>query len=109
MSLLSKTVPTAWAKGTFNSGLLATEAGTFGRVIGDGFISVVSFLGSDDYDLVNSIFIPILAFIVLGTVAVTKKIYHSLEPKDDDDDDDDDSMSATCLSEDKLSEDDLGK
>merc|ERR1712238_544165 len=27
MSLLSKTIPKAWAKGTFNSGFLATEAG----------------------------------------------------------------------------------
>jgi len=88
MSLLSKTVPTKWAKGTFNSGLLATEAGTFGRVVGDGFISCVSFIGFDDY-LLNGIFIPIL-ILVLVTVVVVHKIYFYLEPKDDDDDDDDD-------------------
>lgn len=35
MSLLSKSVSKKMARGTFNSGLLATEAGTLGRAIGD--------------------------------------------------------------------------
>ncbi len=87
MSLLSKTIPTAWARGTFNSGLLATEAGTFARVVGDGFISYVSFIG-DDY-LLNGIFIPIL-ILVLVSILFVHKMYPFLEPIDDEDDDDDD-------------------
>jgi MFS family permease len=88
MSLLTKTIPIAWARGTFNSGLLATEFGTLGRVIGDIFVSSVSFIGVDNY-LMNGIFIPLL-ILVLITIALMRKFYSSLEPKDDDDDDDDD-------------------
>jgi MFS family permease len=39
MSILSKSIPSSWARGTFNSGLLATESGTLGRVLGDFIIS----------------------------------------------------------------------
>lgn len=70
MSLLSKLVSPELAKGTFNSGLLATEAGTFGRVIGDLAITVtaVSIDTSNHIEssvtLINYLFIP----IALGTV-----------------------------------------
>ena len=36
MSLLSKTIPSAYSRGLLNVGLLATEAGTLGRAVGDG-------------------------------------------------------------------------
>jgi hypothetical protein len=39
MSLLSKTIPPSWSRGFFNVGLLATEAGTIGRAIGDAFLT----------------------------------------------------------------------
>ena len=87
MSLLSKTIPLEWAKGTFNSGLLATEAGTFGRVVGDGFISVVSFLSSD-FEMLNGIYIPLL-ILVFMTIVVMIKLFPQLEPKDDEEEDDD--------------------
>jgi hypothetical protein len=70
MSLLSKLVSPELAKGTFNSGLLATEAGTFGRVIGDLAITVtaVSIETSNHIEssvaLINYLFVP----IALGTV-----------------------------------------
>lgn len=88
MSLLSKTIPSSWAKGTFNSGLLATEAGTFGRVIGDGFVSVVSFVSTGD-ELLNGIYIPILILVFLTAITMIK-LYPFLEQKDEDDDDDTD-------------------
>ena len=83
MSLLSKTVPGYWAKGTFNSGFLATEAGTLGRAVGDVFLSVAAYGGFDR--LLNQTFIP-LGVLVAATIAVTRKNYSTLEPADDEDD-----------------------
>jgi len=40
MSLLSKTIPRSWSDGFFNVGLLATEAGTLGRAVGDSFLTL---------------------------------------------------------------------
>ena len=72
----SKTIPIQWAKGTFNSGLLATEAGTFGRVVGDGFLSYVSFIGFNDY-LLNGIFVPIF---ILGLALIPVVIVNGVGP-----------------------------
>lgn len=93
MSLLSKSVPTAWAKGTFNSGFLATEAGTLGRVAGDVLVSLVSFMSNTEL-LLNGIFIPNL-LLVIFTLTLTHVFYSSLEPKDDDDDDDETDEDST--------------
>lgn len=87
MSLLSKTVPRSLARGTFNSGLLATEAGTLGRAVGDIFISIVGLI-SLDY-MLNYTFLPVGIFVFV-TILITWKVYAYLEPADDDDDDDDD-------------------
>ena len=41
LSLFSKVISARLATGTFNSGFLATEAGTFGRSCGNALISVL--------------------------------------------------------------------
>ena len=45
MGLLSKVMPKELSKGLMNSGFLSTEAGTFGRVVGNCWISVAGLLG----------------------------------------------------------------
>ena len=83
MSILSKTIPPKWAKGTFNSGLLATEAGTFGRVLGDVTISFAGLAGIER--ILDLTFIP-MTVIVAGALLLTLKTYSCLEPDDDEDD-----------------------
>ena len=56
MSLLSKVVSPRLAAGTFNSGLLSTELGTFGRAIGDTYISLAGLVSLDM--MLNILFIP---------------------------------------------------
>jgi len=84
MSLLSKTIPKSWARGTFNSGLLATEAGTLGRAMGDVVISATALAGFDK--MLNLTFAP-LAFVSIVTTIVTWKVYEYLVPVDQDDED----------------------
>ena len=88
MSLLSKTIPREWAKGTFNSGFLATEAGTGARSVGDLLISgVATWLGVKN--MLNGTMIP-LAGLILLTIVLTKLAYPRMIEIDEDDDDDDD-------------------
>ncbi|CAM9878636.1 unnamed protein product, partial [Laminaria digitata] len=42
--------------GTWNSGFLATEAGTFGRFVGDAFITVLGVMTMDWLDFL--LFVP---------------------------------------------------
>ncbi|ETN15168.1 hypothetical protein PPTG_07346 [Phytophthora nicotianae INRA-310] len=79
MSLLSKTIPKSFAKGTFNSGLLATEAGTFGRAIGDIAITVVGLPGIQY--VLNWTFVPLIAVSLL-TILYTARVYHKLATDD---------------------------
>eukprot|EP00968_Pinguiococcus_pyrenoidosus_P000249 scaffold13_cov241-Pinguiococcus_pyrenoidosus.AAC.22 len=44
-SLMSKVIPASLAMGTFNSGLLATQVGTIGRVLGDLLITGIGYVG----------------------------------------------------------------
>jgi MFS family permease len=82
MSLLSKTIPRSWAKGLFNVGLLATEAGTLGRAVGDVFIT---WCGLESIShLLNNMFIP-LGLLVGVTLAGTYQAFPYLEPFDKDD------------------------
>jgi len=82
MSLLSKTIPRSWAKGLFNVGLLATEAGTLGRAVGDVFIT---WCGLESIShLLNNMFIT-MGVIVGLTLAGTYRAYPYLEPYDKDD------------------------
>jgi hypothetical protein len=79
MSLLSKTIPKSWSRGIFNVGLLATEAGTLGRAVGDLLLSVWGFQGLAT--LLNDIFraMSILSALAL---AVTLYCYEHLEPRE---------------------------
>lgn len=79
MALLSKTIPKAFAKGTFNSGLLATEAGTFGRALGDVAITVVGLPGIQY--VLNWTFLPLLATSVVTTI-YTIHVYPKLATHD---------------------------
>jgi hypothetical protein len=71
MALLSKLVSPELAKGTFNSGLLATEAGTFGRVLGD---AAITFLGESSsrtsFELVNLLFFPFIAALFFSIIVI---------------------------------------
>jgi len=67
MSLLSRIISPELAKGTFNSGLLATEFGTFGRVVADFSISFVGLVGSVDI-FINSVFFPCLCLVASVTL-----------------------------------------
>jgi hypothetical protein len=63
MSITSKIIPPSLARGTFNSGFLATEAGTSGRFIGDVAVTVIGLVTMDQ--LLNWLFIPGLLLIIL--------------------------------------------
>ncbi|GLE01159.1 hypothetical protein PINS_up009989 [Pythium insidiosum] len=80
MSLLSKTIPRAFARGTFNSGLLATEAGTLGRAIGDVAITVVGLPGIQY--VLNWTFAPLVVTCIL-TIAYTWRVFPKLATRDD--------------------------
>eukprot|EP00611_Tribonema_gayanum_P025678 TRINITY_DN5919_c0_g1_i2.p1 TRINITY_DN5919_c0_g1~~TRINITY_DN5919_c0_g1_i2.p1 ORF type:complete len:863 (-),score=287.56 TRINITY_DN5919_c0_g1_i2:526-3114(-) len=56
MGITSKIIPAHLARGTFNSGFLATEAGTSGRFMGDIAITVFGVMTIDQ--LLNLLFIP---------------------------------------------------
>ena len=89
--LLSKTIPKSLARGIFNAGLLATEAGTLGRVIGDFWLSGATFGGLDQ--MVNKTFEPMCVMVGVSICATVWR-YSDLQPRFDlDDDDDDDSES----------------
>jgi MFS family permease len=83
MSLLSKTIPKSWARGTFNSGFLATEAGTAARSVGDVLISAAAtILGLSN--LLNATFVPLLV-LVLFTILLTRRYFDQMIEDDDDD------------------------
>jgi len=85
MSLLSKVIPKQWAKhGILNSGLLATESGTFGRTFASIFLTYVARSRGIE-DLLNGSFVP-TGFLVFITSLLVWKTYDSLEPEDDDED-----------------------
>ncbi|CAK4680393.1 unnamed protein product [Aphanomyces euteiches] len=75
MSLLSKTIPKSFARGTFNSGLLATEAGTLGRALGDGAVSLAGIHGIEH--VLNDTFVP-MAVVTLLTIFYTIRVYPHL-------------------------------
>jgi Major Facilitator Superfamily/SPX domain len=92
MGLLSKTIPKNWARGTFNSGFLATEAGTAARSIGNILVSVAAtFYGVQR--LLNATFIPIVILVGLSTWCTHLLFDHLVE--DDEDDEDNNARPAT--------------
>lgn len=82
MSLLSKTIPKRWSQGIFNVGLLATEAGTAGRAVGD---VLLSFFGKEGIEhLLNRTFVSFAASSG-ATLLLSVVLYDHLEPIDKDD------------------------
>ena len=69
MTLLAKVISPELAKGTFNSGLLATEAGTFGRVLGDCFITLFG-VAQGSSALVNKLFLPLAVMVIVSVALV---------------------------------------
>lgn len=84
MSLLSKTIPKSWAKGTFNSGFLATEAGTAARSVGDLLISATAGLLGFGH-LLNFTFFP-LTILMFATILLMRRYFDHMMEDDDDDD-----------------------
>lgn len=84
--LLSKTIPKSLAKGILNAGLLSTEAGTLGRVLGDIWFSSSTFMGLDQ--MLNRTFGPMSVMVGLSICAVLWS-YSNLQPTFEVDSEDD--------------------
>ena len=83
MSLLSKTIPKSWARGTFNSGFLATEAGTLARSMGDVLISLAAVKGVAG--MLNVIFFQMSCLALIGVLLVHRHYDRLVEDDEDDD------------------------
>eukprot|EP00980_Cylindrotheca_fusiformis_P024592 scaffold12118_cov138-Cylindrotheca_fusiformis.AAC.9 len=103
MSLLSKTIPRSWAKGTFNSGFLATEAGTLARSVGDVMISAAAAIMGFE-NVLNTTFLPLMACILLSIVLFRHFFESMIEDDDDDDTAEETIQSRTQSFEDAMSE-----
>ncbi|KAH7438172.1 hypothetical protein KP509_04G003900 [Ceratopteris richardii] len=75
LSLLSKVMSERLARGTYNNGLLSTEAGTLARVVADGTITLAGYLGTGL--LLNVTLTPTLLIGILSLIA-TFYSYNSL-------------------------------
>lgn len=63
------------AQGTFNGGLLSTEAGTLARVVADGTITLAGYLGQSL--LLNVTLLPSL-FICIASIVATLCTFNTL-------------------------------
>ncbi|KAJ1426860.1 SPX domain [Sesbania bispinosa] len=72
---LSKLMSSRLSRGTFNGGLLSTEAGTLARVIADGTITVSGYL--NESKLLNTTLLPAL-IICISSIIATCYTYNSL-------------------------------
>nr|XP_043606426.1 SPX domain-containing membrane protein At4g22990-like [Erigeron canadensis] len=75
LSLLSRVMSSRLSRGTFNGGLLSTEAGTIARVIADATITLAGYLGESR--LLNVTLLPSLVICIVSIVA-TCFTYNSL-------------------------------
>lgn len=75
LSLLSEVMSSRLARGTYNGGLLSTEAGTLARVVADGTITLAGYLGQSR--LLNVTLLPSL-LICIASIACTILTYNSL-------------------------------
>ncbi|KAI3727571.1 hypothetical protein L6452_16187 [Arctium lappa] len=75
LSLLSRVMSSRLSRGTFNGGLLSTEAGTIARVIADATITLAGYLGENK--LLNVTLLPSLVICIMSIVA-TCFTYNSL-------------------------------
>ena len=87
MGLLSKVIPKSLAAGVLNAGLLATEAGTLGRVVGDFWLSAATYMGKNE--MLNRTFEPLCAMVGVSVFA-TYWTYPQLQPTFATEDEDDD-------------------
>ncbi|XP_073133174.1 SPX domain-containing membrane protein At4g22990-like isoform X1 [Henckelia pumila] len=76
LSLLSKVMSSRLSRGTYNGGLLSTEAGTLARVIADATITLTGYLGEMS-KLLNVTVLPSL-LICVGSIIATCFNYNSL-------------------------------
>jgi hypothetical protein len=82
MSLLSKCIPPRYSRGLFNVGLLATEAGTLGRAVGD---VILTLCGSDGMgNILNNAF-GLMSGLTAATIALCLAVFDQLEPHEKDD------------------------
>ncbi|KAK6781440.1 hypothetical protein RDI58_019236 [Solanum bulbocastanum] len=75
LSLLSRVMSSRLSLGTYNGGLLSTEAGTIARVIADATITLAGYLGESM--LLNITLLPSL-FICIVSILATFWTYNSL-------------------------------
>ncbi|PSS24340.1 SPX domain-containing membrane protein [Actinidia chinensis var. chinensis] len=75
LSLLSRVMSSRLSRGTYNGGLLSTEAGTLARVIADGTITLAGYWGMSR--LLNVTLLPSL-FICVSSIVATCFTYNSL-------------------------------
>jgi len=75
LALLSRVMSSRLSRGTYNGGLLSTEAGTIARVIADGTITLGGYLG--DSRLLNATLLPSL-LICISSILATFYTYNSL-------------------------------
>ncbi|KAJ6804163.1 SPX domain-containing membrane protein-like [Iris pallida] len=75
LSLLSRVMSSRLARGTYNGGLLSTEAGTLARVVADGTITLAGYLGEGQ--LLNVTLLPSL-LICIASIAATFLTYNTL-------------------------------
>ncbi|XP_074563266.1 SPX domain-containing membrane protein OsI_21475-like isoform X1 [Curcuma longa] len=75
LALLSQVMSSRLARGTYNGGLLSTEAGTVARVVADGTITLAGYLGESR--LLNITLLPSL-LICLGSIVATLLTYNSM-------------------------------
>ncbi|XP_048227232.1 SPX domain-containing membrane protein At4g22990 isoform X2 [Ricinus communis] len=75
LSLLSRVMSSRLSRGTYNGGLLSTEAGTLARVVADGTITLTGYLGESR--LLNATLLPSL-FICISSIVATCCTYNSL-------------------------------
>lgn len=75
LSLLSRVMSSRLSRGTYNGGLLSTEAGTIARVIADATITLAGYLGESR--LLNITLLPSL-LICISSIIATCRTYNSL-------------------------------
>ncbi|KAF8380341.1 hypothetical protein HHK36_027825 [Tetracentron sinense] len=75
LSLLSRVMSSRLSRGTYNGGLLSTEAGTLARVVADGTITLAGYLGESR--LLNITLLPSLV-ICISSIVATCFTYNSL-------------------------------
>lgn len=74
LSLLSRVMSSRLSRGTYNGGLLSTEAGTIARVIADATITLAGYLG--ERRLLNVTLLPSL-LICISSIIATLYTYNS--------------------------------